>query len=82
MYTLTSNLVMITYYNPLVTINNNLLQQLCFAFYSQESRESQVSAAASAVDEQATGPLFSDRTEDTDKTITRYSVVTGTYCLS
>jgi len=38
-----------------------------------------VSAAASAVDEQATGPLFSDRTEDTDKTITRYSVLT--YCL-
>lgn len=48
--------------------------QLCFAFYSQESRESQVSAAASATDEQATGPLFSDRTDDTDKTITRYSV--------
>lgn len=47
---------------------------LCSAFYSQESRESQVSAAASAADEQATGPLFSDRTDDTDKTITRYSV--------
>lgn len=48
--------------------------QLCFAFYSQESRESQVSAAVSATDEQAAGPLFSDRTDDTDKTITRYSV--------
>lgn len=48
--------------------------QLCFVFYSQESRESQVSAAASATDEQAAGPLFSDRTDDTDKTITRYSV--------
>ena len=45
-------------------------------FYSQESRESQVSAAASAADEQATGPLFSDRTDDTDKTITRYGVLT------
>lgn len=33
-----------------------------------------MSAAASAADEQATGPLFSDRTDDTDKTITRYSV--------
>ena len=33
-----------------------------------------MSAAASAADEPATGPLFSDRTDDTDKTITRYSV--------
>ena len=33
-----------------------------------------MSAAASATDEPATGPLFSDRTDDTDKTITRYSV--------
>lgn len=33
-----------------------------------------MSAAASAADEQASGPLFSDRTDDTDKTITRYSV--------
>lgn len=40
----------------------------------QESRESQVSAAASAADEQATGPLFSDRTDDTDKTITSSQV--------
>ena len=35
----------------------------------QESRESQVSSTA-AVDNQA--PLFSDRTDETDKTITRY----------
>ena len=33
-----------------------------------------MSAAASAADEQTTGLLFSDRTDDTDKTITRYSV--------
>ena len=33
-----------------------------------------MSAAASAADEQVAGPLFSDRTDDTDKTITRYSV--------
>ena len=32
-----------------------------------------MSAAASATDEPATGPLFSDRTDDTDKTITRYT---------
>ena len=31
-----------------------------------------MSAAASAADEQATGPLFSDRTDETVKTITRY----------
>ncbi|PFX32011.1 centrosomal protein of 131 kDa-like [Stylophora pistillata] len=35
----------------------------------QESRESQVSAAAATSDEQATGALFSDRTDDTDKTL-------------
>ncbi|KAJ7372675.1 hypothetical protein OS493_017948 [Desmophyllum pertusum] len=40
----------------------------------QESRESQASTAASAADEQAPGPLFSDRTDDTDKTITRSEV--------
>ncbi|KAL9956558.1 hypothetical protein ACROYT_G038050 [Oculina patagonica] len=41
----------------------------------QESRGSQVSAATSAADEQATaGPLFSDCTDDTDKTITSSQV--------
>lgn len=38
----------------------------------QESRESQVSTAAATSDELAAGPLFSDRTDDTDKIITRY----------
>lgn len=36
----------------------------------QESRESQVSTAAATSDELAAGPLFSDRTDDTDKIIT------------
>ena len=33
-----------------------------------------MSAAASDADEQAAGPLFSDRTDDTEKTITRYRI--------
>lgn len=43
-----------------------------FSISFQESRESQVSSAA-ASDNQA--PLFSDRTDETDKTITRYQNV-------
>ena len=35
-----------------------------------------MSSAGSAADEQATGPLFSDRTDNTDKTITRYHLAT------
>lgn len=38
----------------------------------QESRESQASTAAATSDELVAGPLFSDRTDDTDKIITRY----------
>ena len=45
---------------------------LCLFILFQESRESQVSSAAAASDEQGQGPLFSDRTDQTDKTITRY----------
>lgn len=40
----------------------------------QESRESQVSTAAATSDELAAGPLFSDRTDDTDKIITSSQV--------
>ena len=43
-----------------------------FLISFQESRESQVSSAAPS-DNQA--PLFSDRTDETDKTITRYQNV-------
>lgn len=43
-----------------------------FSISFQESRESQVSSAA-ASDNQT--PLFSDRTDETDKTITRYQNV-------
>ena len=43
-----------------------------FSISFQESRESQVSSSAPS-DNQA--PLFSDRTDETDKTITRYQNV-------
>lgn len=50
--------------------NNKTLKKV-FLISFQESRESQVSSAA-ASDNQA--PLFSDRTDETDKTLTRYQL--------